>query len=118
MTDEITQAVVPSKKPTAKKPVTVKPAKKTRAPRRIDPEAEAIRAECKAKIEALAGDRASNKILQTIIARRLPKLTQEHKLLLYDELAKTITPPLFKQLESNQTTQAEERFNEKNTHNS
>jgi hypothetical protein len=100
MTDEITQAVVPSKKPTAKKPVTVKPAKKTRAPRRIDPEADAIRAECKAKIKALAGARASNGILQTIISKRLLQLTLEHKQVLFDELGKTCSLLLFKGTEN------------------
>jgi hypothetical protein len=81
----------PPPAPAPVKKAATKPVKKTRAPRVIDPEAEAIRAECRAKIKALAGGRASNGILQTIIAKRLPQLTKEHQQALFDELAKTCT---------------------------
>jgi hypothetical protein len=98
MSEENKPAAAPVKK-AATKPAT-KPAKKTRAPRVIDPAVESIRAEAKAKIKALAGARASNGILQTIIAKRLPQLTLEHKQVLFDELAKTCVPSLFKQVEN------------------
>ena len=89
MTDETKPAPAPVKK------AATKPAKKTRAPRVVDPAVEAIRSECKLKIKALAGARASNGILQTIIVKRLPQLTQEHRQALFDELAKTCTTALF-----------------------
>ena len=95
MEEETKPALAPVKK-AATKPAKKKP----RAPRVIDPAVEAIRAECKAKIKALAGARASNGIPQTIIAKRLPQLTQEHKQLLFDELAKTCVPSLFKPKEN------------------
>jgi hypothetical protein len=96
MNEEAKPAAAPVKK-AATKPAT-KPAKKTRAPRVIDPAVEAIRAKCKAEIKALAGARASNGILQTIIAKRLPQLTEEHRQVLFDELSKTCVPSLFKQV--------------------
>jgi hypothetical protein len=83
MIDETKPAPVPAKK------AATKPAKKTRAPRVVDPAREVILAKCRAEIKALKGGRMSNGILQTIIARRLPQLTQEHKQVLFDELAKT-----------------------------
>ena len=84
----ITQAAALVKK-AAVKETTVK---KTRAPRVVDPAVEAIRAEARDKIKALAGSRASNKILQTIVSKRLAQLTQEHRQALFNELAKTCTP--------------------------
>ena len=80
--------------PTVKKAAT-KPAKKIRAPRTIDPAKEAILARCRAEIKALKGDRVSNRILQTIIVKRLPQLTQEHRQALFNELANTCTTALF-----------------------
>ena len=72
-----------------------KPAiKKTRTPKKVSPEVEAIRAECRAKIKALHGAQASNKILQTIIVKRLPAMTDAHKQALLDELCKTFTPKM------------------------
>lgn len=84
MTEEI-------KKPTA---ATKSTAKKTRTPKKVSPEVEAIRAECRAKIKALHGAQASNKILQTIIVKRLPAMTDAHKQALLDELCKTFTPKM------------------------
>ena len=89
-TNETTPAAAPVKKAAQKKTAV----KKTRAPRVVDPAIEAIRAECRAKIKALAGSRASNKILQTIVTKRLAQLTPEHRQALFDELAKTCTPVL------------------------
>jgi len=94
MQDETKPAPAPVKK------AATKPAKKTRAPRTIDPEKEAILAKCRAEIKALKGARVSNRILQTIITKRLPQLTQEHRQALFDELAKTRTLPMFKQTET------------------
>jgi hypothetical protein len=94
MTDEDKPTTAPVKK------AATKPAKKTRAPRVIDPAKEAILAKCRAEIKALKCDRVSNRILQTIIAKRLPQLTQEHRQALFDELAKTCTPPMFNQTET------------------
>ncbi len=88
MPDETKPAPAPVKK------AATKPAKKTRAPRVIDPAKEAILAECREKIKALKGDRVSNRILQTIIVKRMPKLTPKHRQVLFDELAKTCTPAL------------------------
>ena len=78
--------------PARKKPVAAAP--KKRAPKKVSPEVEAIRAECREKIKALHGAQSSNKILQTIVVKRLPAMTQEHKQALLDELCKTLTPKL------------------------
>ena len=90
-TNETTPAAAPVKKAATKK---TPPAKKPRAPRKVDPAVEAIRAEARDKIKALAGSRASNKILQTIVSKRLAQLTQVHRQALFDELAKTCTASL------------------------
>ena len=95
MQDETKPAPAPVKK------AATKPAKKTRAPRVVDPAKEAILARCRAEIKALKGDRVSNRILQPLIAKRLPQLTQEHRQALFDELAKSAcTLPMFKQTET------------------
>jgi hypothetical protein len=91
MTNEITPVPAPVKKAALKK---TPPITKTRKPRTIDPAVEAIRAEARDKIKSLAGSRASNRILQTIVSKRLAQLTPEHKQALYDELAKTCTQKL------------------------
>ena len=69
-------------------------APKKRTPKKVSPEVESIRAECREKIKALRGAQASNKILQTIVVKRLPVMTQEHKQALLDELCKALTPKL------------------------
>ena len=89
ITNENTPAPAPVKKAAPKK---TPPVKKARAPRTVDPAVAAIRAECRARIKALEGSVVSNKILQAIIAKRLPQLTQDHRQALFDELAKTCTP--------------------------
>jgi hypothetical protein len=68
--------------------------KKTRTPKVISPEVEALREEYRKKIAALAGDRASAAILQTIITKRLPSLTKAHQQALFDHLAVTCQPAL------------------------
>jgi hypothetical protein len=79
---------------TAKKPVKSKTIKKPRAPRKIDPAVEAIRAEAAEKIKAVHVARGSEKILQTIVAKRLPKMTAAHRRELFDELGKEFTAKL------------------------
>ena len=85
-----------NQKTTAINPSTKKTTTKAkRSPKTVSPEVEAIRAECRAKIKALHGVKQSNKILQTIVVKRLPQMTQEHRQALFEELAKTCTPPLY-----------------------
>jgi anthranilate/para-aminobenzoate synthase component I len=75
---------------------SAKPVKKTRTPRTVSPEVEAIRAEARAKISALHNSMGSGKILQTIITKRLPAMTPAHRQELFDVLAHEFTPALLK----------------------
>ena len=96
MTDEKTapSELQPPASKAKTKSAAAKPPVKKRTPKKVSPEVEAIRAECREKIKALHGAQASNKILQTIVVKRLPVMTQEHKQALLDELCKTLTPKL------------------------
>ena len=68
--------------------------KKTRTPRTVSPEVEAIRAEARAKIKALHGALASGKILETILCKRLPAMTTKHRQSLFDILGQEFTPKI------------------------
>jgi hypothetical protein len=65
-----------------------------RAPRTVDPGISAIRKEFSDKVKAYRSAQASSGILKTIIEKRLPKLTAEHRRELYDLLCKMETPKL------------------------
>lgn len=71
-------------------------APKTRTPRTVSPEVEAIRAEARLKIKALNDATASYRMLQTIINKRLPKMTKGHRETLFNALGCEFTPALLK----------------------
>ena len=70
--------------------------RKLRTPRTVSPEVEAIRAEARDKIKALHNSTASFGILQTILVKRIPAMTKEHRQVLFDNLASEFTPALLK----------------------
>jgi hypothetical protein len=71
--------------------------KKTRTPRTVSPEVEAIRAECREKIQALHDAQGSGRVLQTIVEKLLPKMNKEHRQNLFDVQAHEFIPALLKE---------------------
>ena len=85
----------PVEKPESKpKQRSIKPTRKPSKPRVIDPGIAAIHAEAKARVVEYRKMGASERILKTIIGKRLAQLTAIDKQALFDELAKTCTPKL------------------------
>lgn len=67
---------------------------KTRKKPQIDPEIEAIRKRANKEVQEYLRRRRSAAILETIINKRLPQLTQLDKDKLYDALSHQVTPSL------------------------
>lgn len=65
-----------------------------RAPRTLDPEVLAIRAEAVKAVAALHTRRRSAAILKTLLDKRLAQLVDDDRHALYEALGKLITPPL------------------------
>lgn len=80
----------PAPTPTRKRKKSTAP----RAPRTIDPGVAQIRKEASERIKEYHKSQASEKLLATILDKRLPQLTTADKEKLFDHLKLLVTPKL------------------------